>query len=183
MTKYDVLYEALQSQYETGELTLETAEYLNNVAYELYGDEMVEASRESKEYRKAQIAYSDAVDARKSSGIALKKDIKNPEKKEQFKKDCKALRKLEARNKRLGLKKDPTQDRYPSSLTAGKDAGKINAMLKEEIENAKKSGEEVTDDDIKFINKLNKSLTTSSRLQGKIDKRIQNGKKLPSFYK
>lgn len=179
MTKYDILYEALQNQYETGELTLETAEYLNDVAYELYGNEMVEASRESKEYRKAQIAYSDAVDARKSSGIALKKDIKNPEKKEQFKKDCKALRKLEARNKKLGLKKDPTEDRYPSSLTAGKDARKLNAMLKDEIKNAKKSGEEITDDDIKSINKFNKV----ARLRGKIDKRIQDGKKIPSFYK
>ena len=38
MTKYDILYEAIQEQYENGELTLETAEYLNDVAYELYSD-------------------------------------------------------------------------------------------------------------------------------------------------
>ena len=38
MTKYDILYEAIQEQYENGELTLETAEYLNDVAYEQYHD-------------------------------------------------------------------------------------------------------------------------------------------------
>ena len=58
MTKYDILYEALQSQYETGELTLETAEYLNDVAYELYSDEeFTEASRIAKEYNKVQTEY------------------------------------------------------------------------------------------------------------------------------
>lgn len=38
MTKYDILYEAIQEQYENGDLTLETAEYLNDVAYEQYHD-------------------------------------------------------------------------------------------------------------------------------------------------
>ena len=39
MTKYDVIYEELQSQVESGDLTVETAEYLNDVAYEMYGDD------------------------------------------------------------------------------------------------------------------------------------------------
>ena len=41
MTKYDVLYEALQEQVETGDITLETAEYLNDIAYELYSEEEI----------------------------------------------------------------------------------------------------------------------------------------------
>ena len=58
MTKYDILYEALQSQYETGEITLETAEYLNDVAYEMYSnEEFTEASRIAKEYNKMQTEY------------------------------------------------------------------------------------------------------------------------------
>lgn len=39
MTKYDVIYEELQSQVESGDLTVETAEYLNDIAYEMYGDD------------------------------------------------------------------------------------------------------------------------------------------------
>ena len=33
---YDAVYEALQDKVNSGELTLETAEYLNDIAYELY---------------------------------------------------------------------------------------------------------------------------------------------------
>ena len=36
MTKYDIIFEALQDQVESGDLTVETAEYLNDIAYELY---------------------------------------------------------------------------------------------------------------------------------------------------
>ena len=32
MTKYDIILEALQNQVDSGELTFETAEYLNDVA-------------------------------------------------------------------------------------------------------------------------------------------------------
>ena len=39
MTKYDLIYEALQNQVDSGELTFETAEYLNDVAFEMYSDE------------------------------------------------------------------------------------------------------------------------------------------------
>ena len=43
MTKYDVIYEELQEKVNAGELTLETAEYLNDVAYKMYADTVVEA--------------------------------------------------------------------------------------------------------------------------------------------
>ena len=41
MTKYDIMYEALQSKVVSGELTVETAEYLNDVAFEMYSKEEV----------------------------------------------------------------------------------------------------------------------------------------------
>lgn len=39
MSKYDIIYEVLQEQVETGDLSLETAEYLNDIAYDMYSTE------------------------------------------------------------------------------------------------------------------------------------------------
>lgn len=44
MSKYDEVYDILVEQTIEGEITLETAEYLNDVAYELYGDEIPDNS-------------------------------------------------------------------------------------------------------------------------------------------
>ena len=44
LTKYEIILEALQDQVNTGELTFETAEYLNDVAYEMYCNDIEEAS-------------------------------------------------------------------------------------------------------------------------------------------
>ena len=39
MTKYDIIFEALQERINSGELTVEDAEILNDVAFEKYGDD------------------------------------------------------------------------------------------------------------------------------------------------
>ncbi len=44
MNKYDKVYDILVEQTIEGEIALETAEYLNDVAYELYGDEIPDNS-------------------------------------------------------------------------------------------------------------------------------------------
>ena len=54
MTKYDVIYEELQSQVESGDLTVETAEYLNDVAFEMYSDEELD----DEEFTEAQKNYT-----------------------------------------------------------------------------------------------------------------------------
>ena len=77
MTKYDIIFEALQDQVESGDLTVETAEYLNDIAYELYSDDMyTEATgRDSlKEYKKKEKEFKKL---RKEFKTAVKKgDIK-----------------------------------------------------------------------------------------------------------
>ena len=42
MTKYDLIADAIQTRVDTGELSLEDAETLNDMAYEKYADEEVE---------------------------------------------------------------------------------------------------------------------------------------------
>ena len=48
MTMYDVMYEAINEQYENGEITFEQANELNELAYDKY---VVETSKASKEKR------------------------------------------------------------------------------------------------------------------------------------
>ena len=42
MTKYDIIFESLQEKVNSGELTVEDAQVLNDVAYEKYGDDDTE---------------------------------------------------------------------------------------------------------------------------------------------
>ena len=42
MTKYEIIYEALQEKVNSGELTVEDAEILNDIAYERYAKDMTE---------------------------------------------------------------------------------------------------------------------------------------------
>lgn len=93
MTKYDLIYEALQDQVNIGELTFETAEYLNDVAYEMYGDEELDgeefteagnlkSSREfkkkNKEFKKLSKEFKDAIkDGDKIKAKSIFKELKN----------------------------------------------------------------------------------------------------------
>lgn len=61
MTKYDLVYEVLQEQVEIGDLTIETAEYLNDVAFEMYSDEeYIEKTALDKYYDRAVKKTSEA---------------------------------------------------------------------------------------------------------------------------
>ena len=42
MTKYEMIFEAIQQKYDNGEITFEHAEKLNNIAYEKYAIESEE---------------------------------------------------------------------------------------------------------------------------------------------
>ena len=42
MTKYEIMYEALQEKVNSGELTVEDAEILNDIAYDRYAEDMTE---------------------------------------------------------------------------------------------------------------------------------------------
>ena len=48
MTMYDVMFEAINEQYENGEITFEQAEELNDLAYDKY---VIETSKETKAKR------------------------------------------------------------------------------------------------------------------------------------
>ena len=82
MTKYDLIFEALQDQVESGDLTVETAEYLNDIAYELYSDDIYteatgrdslkEYKKKEKEFKKLRKEFKTAVkkgDVRKAKSI------------------------------------------------------------------------------------------------------------------
>ena len=47
MTKYEIMYEALQEKVNSGELTVEDAEILNDIAYERYAEDMTEYTESS----------------------------------------------------------------------------------------------------------------------------------------
>ena len=49
MTKYEIMYEALQEKVNSGELTVEDAEILNDIAYEKYGKDMTDYTESSEE--------------------------------------------------------------------------------------------------------------------------------------
>ena len=49
MTKYEIMYEELQDKVNSGELTMEDAEILNDMAYERYAEDMSEYTEASEE--------------------------------------------------------------------------------------------------------------------------------------
>lgn len=50
MTKYDIIFESLQMKVETGELTIEDAQILNDVAFEKYGEDETEYEEVTESY-------------------------------------------------------------------------------------------------------------------------------------
>ncbi len=93
MTKYDLIYEALQNQVDSGELTFETAEYLNDVAFEMYSDEELdgvefteagnlqsskEFKKKNKEFKKLSKEFKAAIkDGDKRKAKSIFKELKN----------------------------------------------------------------------------------------------------------
>ena len=49
MTKYEIMYEALQDKVNSGELTVEDAKILNDIAYEKFGEDMTDYTESSEE--------------------------------------------------------------------------------------------------------------------------------------
>ena len=93
MTKYEIILEALQNQVDSGELTFETAEYLNNVAFEMYSDEELdgvefteagnlqsskEFKKKNKEFKKLSKEFKAAIkDGDKRKAKSIFKELKN----------------------------------------------------------------------------------------------------------
>ena len=93
MTKYEIILEALQNQVDSGELTFETAEYLNDVAFEMYSDEELdgvefteagnlqsskEFKKKNKEFKKLSKEFKAAIkDGDKRKAKSIFKELKN----------------------------------------------------------------------------------------------------------
>ena len=70
MTKYEMIFEAIQQKYENGEITFEHAEKLNNIAYEKY-------AIESEEEDDSEELVEDLYNKVKDGEIKLSDDDKN----------------------------------------------------------------------------------------------------------
>ena len=92
LSKYDITLEALQNQVDSGELTFETAEYLNDVAFEMYsdiyidGNEFTEADvvnstldfkKNTKKFKKLSKEFKTAIkDGNKEKAKSIFKELK-----------------------------------------------------------------------------------------------------------
>lgn len=135
MTKYDVIYEELQSQVESGDLTIETAEYLNDVAYEMYadeeldGDEFTEAMSNYKWQQKLEDQRQKGKNAskKKKKGIGQKMagdNVGAAETSEEMRKSSDAQMRGEGKNLYNGIKNADEAKAYRAEVNARKDYGK-----------------------------------------------------------
>ena len=166
MTKYDIIFESLQEKVNSGELTVEDAEILNDVAYEKYGDDdteyeeelISEATRLAKEIHKKQQETSDMyrtyVNAYKKYKEKAKKE-KDPRTKETFEK-------LEKKYKKKADVADHNKEYYKhiDTIRTGELVGKL-----------KRNEEEFAD--YKVAKKLAQRLQDKYVIKGKLGKTKQ----------
>lgn len=67
MTKYEYLYESIQDQLDNGFISQETAEYLNDVAYEMYADEEYDGNDEEFTEAMSNLAYKRSVEKQQAN--------------------------------------------------------------------------------------------------------------------
>ena len=63
MKKYDIIFNELQTKVESGELTLEQAETLNDIAYEKYADDDTEYEELTESYNDEGMTYEEYLES------------------------------------------------------------------------------------------------------------------------
>lgn len=87
MIKYDIMFEALQERVNSGVLTVEEAEILNDLAFEKYGEDeteyelVEEATRLAKEIDKAMLKEKEKIEGLNKTIEQLAEKLKNTESK------------------------------------------------------------------------------------------------------